>query len=91
MLAWLQGLENTLTQLEAEELPDEIPPLQVLISDHQEFMENTSTRQPEVDRVCKARQIKPQSKESSPRKLSKPKTGVRFVLYVFLIFVNLLK
>ncbi|XP_044737986.1 dystonin isoform X15 [Chrysoperla carnea] len=77
LLAWLQGLENTLTQLEAEELPDEIPPLQVLISDHQEFMENTSTRQPEVDRVCKARQIKPQSKESSPRKLSKPKTGVR--------------
>lgn len=80
LLAWLQGLENTLTQLEAEPLPEEIPPLEALIADHTEFMENTSTRQTEVDRVCKARQIKPQTKDSpGARKLSKPKTGVRFV------------
>ncbi|XP_046140944.1 dystonin isoform X21 [Osmia bicornis bicornis] len=59
LLSWLEGLENTLNALEAEPLPDDKATLEMLIADHREFMENTSRRQNEVDRVCKARQIKP--------------------------------
>ncbi|XP_033358552.1 dystonin isoform X15 [Bombus vosnesenskii] len=58
LLSWLEGLENTLNALEAEPLPDDKATLEMLIVDHREFMENTSRRQNEVDRVCKARQIK---------------------------------
>jgi len=77
LLAWLAGLESTLLTLEAEPLPDDIPALESLISDHREFMENTSKRQPEVDSVCKSRQqMKPQatSQQTKDRKLSRPKT-----------------
>lgn len=35
LLNWLIGAEATLTALEAEPLPDEIPPLEQLIVDHQ--------------------------------------------------------
>lgn len=59
LLAWLEGLTNTLITLESESLPDDRPTLEMLITDHREFMENTSRRQVEVDSVCKARQIKP--------------------------------
>jgi dystonin len=41
--------------LEAEPLPDEIPPVEELIADHKEFMENTAKRQSEIDRACKPR------------------------------------
>lgn len=58
LLAWLQGLENTLLSLKEERLPDDIPILESLIADHKEFMDNTMKRQTEVDRVCKARQVK---------------------------------
>ncbi|XP_072756470.1 microtubule-actin cross-linking factor 1 isoform X17 [Anoplolepis gracilipes] len=68
LLAWLEGLENTLNALEAEPLPDDRATLEMLIADHREFMENTSRRQNEVDRVCKARQIKP---IKDARKISK--------------------
>ncbi|XP_026824495.1 microtubule-actin cross-linking factor 1 isoform X34 [Ooceraea biroi] len=68
LLAWLVGLENTLNALEAEPLPDDRATLEMLIADHREFMENTSRRQNEVDRVCKARQIKP---IKDTRKISK--------------------
>jgi dystonin len=53
LLKWLMGLESTLLGLEAEPLPESIPAVQELISDHKEFMENTARRQPEVDRACK--------------------------------------
>ncbi|XP_011865280.1 PREDICTED: microtubule-actin cross-linking factor 1 isoform X4 [Vollenhovia emeryi] len=68
LLAWLHGLENTLNALEAEPLPDDRATLEMLIADHREFMENTSRRQNEIDRVCKARQIKP---IKDTRKISK--------------------
>ncbi|XP_043802342.1 microtubule-actin cross-linking factor 1, isoforms 1/2/3/5-like isoform X15 [Apis laboriosa] len=58
LLSWLEGLENTLNALEAEPLPDDKATLEMLIGEHREFMESTSRRQDEVDRVCKARQIK---------------------------------
>ncbi|XP_070505714.1 microtubule-actin cross-linking factor 1 isoform X15 [Chironomus tepperi] len=53
LLRWLLGLESTLLTLEGESLPEEIPPVEELINDHKEFMENTARRQPEVDRACK--------------------------------------
>ncbi|XP_035790479.1 dystonin-like isoform X13 [Anopheles albimanus] len=71
LLAWLAGLEATLLNLETESLPDEIPPLEVLIADHKEFMENTARRQGEVDRACKPRQPPPGLKETR-----KPSRGV---------------
>uniref|UniRef100_W4VR42 Putative short stop n=1 Tax=Corethrella appendiculata TaxID=1370023 RepID=W4VR42_9DIPT len=71
LLAWLAGLESTLLNLEQEQLPDEIPPLEVLIADHKEFMENTARRQNEVDRACKPRQPPPGTKE-----IRKPSKGV---------------
>lgn len=59
------------TDLEQEPLPEEIPPLEVLIADHKEFMENTARRQGEVDRACKPRQPPPGLKEAR-----KPSRGV---------------
>lgn len=84
LIAWLEGLENTLNVLEAEPLPDDRATLEMLIADHREFMENTSRRQGEVDRVCKARQIKP---IKDTRKIAKVKSPAP--VYVFIDIVNL--
>lgn len=51
--------------LERESLPDEIPPLEKLIEDHKEFMENTARRQTEVDRACKPKQLPPGARKMS--------------------------
>ena len=56
LLAWLAIAEKTLTTLEAEPLPDDLPLIEGLIKDHQEFMEDLNKRTPEVDRVCKSKQ-----------------------------------
>ncbi|XP_055855326.1 dystonin isoform X45 [Episyrphus balteatus] len=69
LLAWLNGLESTLLNLEREPLPEEIPPLEKLIEDHKEFMENTARRQLEVDRACKPKQLPPGSRDV--RKMSR--------------------
>lgn len=71
LIAWLLSLENTLNALKNEELPLDIPATERLIADHKEFMENTQRRQGEVDRICKARQIKPAPSVKDPRKFSK--------------------
>ncbi|XP_030387736.1 dystonin isoform X21 [Scaptodrosophila lebanonensis] len=65
LLAWLSGLEATLLNLKHEPLPDEIPPVEKLIEDHKEFMENTARRQNEVDRACKPRQLPPGARKPS--------------------------
>ncbi|KAI5641275.1 growth-Arrest-Specific protein 2 domain-containing protein [Phthorimaea operculella] len=72
LLQWLTGREHTLLSLEAEPLPESIELLEGLIEDHKELMENTQKRQTEVDRVCKAYQVKSVSigRESTPRKVS---------------------
>lgn len=64
LLKWLMGLESTLLSLESDPLPNEIPPLQVLISDHKEFMENTARRQSEIDRACKPKSPAVPTKDS---------------------------
>ncbi|XP_066142731.1 microtubule-actin cross-linking factor 1 isoform X37 [Euwallacea fornicatus] len=76
LIQWLLGLENTLIALKREELPLSIPITEQLIADHKEFMENTQKRQTEVDRVCKAKQIKPA--QGAKSKIVKGKGPVRF-------------
>lgn len=91
LLAWLEGLENTLNALEAEPLPDDRATLEMLIADHREFMENTSRRQNEVDRVCKARQIKP---IKDPRRISKVRSPAPTYVFtdmkIYMYNVNIL-
>ncbi|KPJ14036.1 Microtubule-actin cross-linking factor 1 [Papilio machaon] len=72
LLQWLTGLENTLISMESEPLPESIELLEGLIEDHKELMEHTQKRQNEVDRVCKAYQVKSQSqgRDVTPRKVS---------------------
>lgn len=82
LIQWLLGLENTLISLKREELPMSIPATEQLISDHKEFMENTQKRQLEVDRVCKAKQVKPAGGAKDPRKFGKGK-GPVYVYFVF--------
>lgn len=73
LITWLLGLENTLNALKREELPMDIPTTERLIADHKEFMENTQMRQGEVDRVCKAKQIKSAQQPKDPRRYGKNK------------------
>ncbi|KAF5301224.1 hypothetical protein FQA39_LY10810 [Lamprigera yunnana] len=77
LLAWLQGLENTLLSLRQEDLPMDIPSTEDLIADHKEFMENTQKRQLEVDKICKAKQVKPVTGSKDQKKLIKNKTPIR--------------
>ena len=46
-----------MTTLDAEPLPEELTVVEVLIKDHQEFMEDMAKHTPEVDRVCKTKQL----------------------------------
>ncbi|ODN01709.1 Dystonin [Orchesella cincta] len=57
LMAWLQRCEDTLTELEAEPLPDDLGQIQVLIKEHKEFMEGMAKRQAEIDAVCKPKLI----------------------------------
>ncbi|XP_028131989.1 microtubule-actin cross-linking factor 1 isoform X36 [Diabrotica virgifera virgifera] len=77
LIQWLMGLENTLIALKREELPMDIPATEQLIADHKEFMENTQKRQAEVDRVCKAKQVKPAAGVKDPKKFVKGKGQIR--------------
>lgn len=74
LIAWLLSLEKTLVALKQEDLPMNIPAVERLIYDHKEFMENTMKRQSEVDRIVKARQIKPVQGVKDPRKFTRNKT-----------------
>lgn len=64
LLAWLSGLEKTLKNLEAEELPNDATVIEQLIEDHKEFMENTAARQAEIDMICKPSKAKPSLKDA---------------------------
>merc|ERR1712038_1788911 len=69
LMRWLVGKENILTELEQEPLPDDSEVIKKLIDEHQEFMDNLSSRQPEIDAVCKP--MRPKSQAPSSRKTSK--------------------
>ncbi|KAJ8268214.1 hypothetical protein COCON_G00133860 [Conger conger] len=53
LLSWLQWAETTLVQRDTEPLPQDIPQLKTLITEHQVFMEEMTQKQPDVDRVTK--------------------------------------
>ena len=74
LLAWLSGLERTLKNLEAEDLPNDVTVVEQLIEDHKEFMENTANRQSEIDMICKPSKAKPALKDA---KRSQSKTTMR--------------
>ena len=58
-----------LTDLEQEPLPDDLDVIRTLITEHQEFMDGLSARQPEIDAVCKP--MRPKSTAPSSRRTSK--------------------
>lgn len=90
LLAWLATCENTLTTLDAEPLPEELPVIEVMIKDHQEFMEDMAKRTPEVDRVCKTKQAPRANQPSKDRKpsaqASRNKSTISCVTTHYLIF-----
>ena len=64
LLAWLNGLERTLKKFETEELSNDVTVIEQLIEKHKEFMENTASRQAEIDIICKPNKAKPTLKDS---------------------------
>ena len=69
LMQWLVGKENVLTELEQEPLPDDLDEIRKLITEHQDYMDNLSSRQPEIDSVCKP--MRPKSTAPSSRRQSK--------------------
>jgi dystonin len=74
LLAWLTGLEKTLKKLEAEDLPNDVTVVEQLIEKHKEFMENTASRQSEIDMICKPTKAKPTLKDA---KKTQSRTAMR--------------
>ncbi|XP_035224503.1 microtubule-actin cross-linking factor 1-like isoform X1 [Stegodyphus dumicola] len=66
LLKWLINAESTLTTLEAEPLPDDLPSLDELIKEHQTFMNDMSKRQTDVEKISKAFSPKRQNKGLLP-------------------------
>jgi DNA repair exonuclease SbcCD ATPase subunit len=69
LMQWLIGRENVLTEVEKEPLPDDLNEIRRLIGEHQDYMDNLSSRQPEIDAVCKP--MRPKSAAPSSRRQSK--------------------
>nr|XP_029519434.1 microtubule-actin cross-linking factor 1 isoform X15 [Oncorhynchus nerka] len=65
LLSWLQWAETTLVQRDGETLPQDIPQLKTLITEHQVFMEEMTRKQPDVDKVTKTYKRKPAEPPSS--------------------------
>uniref|UniRef100_A0A1A8EJA6 Microtubule-actin crosslinking factor 1 n=2 Tax=Nothobranchius korthausae TaxID=1143690 RepID=A0A1A8EJA6_9TELE len=65
LLSWLQWAETTLVQRDTEPLPQDIPQLKTLITEHQTFMEEMTRKQPDVDKVTKTYKRKPAEAPSS--------------------------
>nr|XP_046274645.1 microtubule-actin cross-linking factor 1 isoform X19 [Scatophagus argus] len=65
LLSWLQWAETTLVQRDTEPLPQDIPQLKTLITEHQMFMEEMTRKQPDVDKVTKTYKRKPAEAPSS--------------------------
>ncbi|XP_051948301.1 microtubule-actin cross-linking factor 1-like [Xyrauchen texanus] len=65
LLSWLQWAETTLVQRDTEPLPQDIPQLKTLITEHQVFIEEVTRKQPDVDKVTKTYKRKPAEHASS--------------------------
>ncbi|KAJ7304445.1 hypothetical protein JRQ81_012006, partial [Phrynocephalus forsythii] len=53
LLAWIQWAETTLIQQDQDPMPQNIEQVKALIAEHQNFMEEMTRKQPDVDRVTK--------------------------------------
>ncbi|KAM9775744.1 microtubule-actin cross-linking factor 1 isoform 17-T17 [Syngnathus typhle] len=65
LLSWLQWAETTLVQRDLDPLPQDIPQVKGLITEHQMFMEEMTRKQPDVDKVTKSYKRKPAEPPSS--------------------------
>ncbi|XP_037119544.1 microtubule-actin cross-linking factor 1 isoform X21 [Syngnathus acus] len=65
LLSWLQWAETTLVQRDLDPLPQDIPQVKGLITEHQMFMEEMTMKQPDVDKVTKSYKRKPAEPPSS--------------------------
>ncbi|KAL8599003.1 hypothetical protein ACOMHN_006812 [Nucella lapillus] len=59
LLAWLNGAEVTLTDLQGQVIPEDLAVVQQLLKEHQDFQNEMSSRQPDVDRLVKADKRRP--------------------------------
>ncbi|KAI5611573.1 dystonin [Silurus asotus] len=78
LLSWLQWAETALTEKDKETLPQEIEEIKALITDHQNFMEEMTRKQPDVDKVTKTHKRKATSDppvQSQIPVLDKARTG----------------
>ncbi|XP_041359578.1 microtubule-actin cross-linking factor 1, isoforms 1/2/3/5-like isoform X9 [Gigantopelta aegis] len=64
LLAWLNGAEVKLTTLDSEPIPQDAQIITKLINDHQDFQNEMSSKQPEVDRLTKPEKRRPSSTSS---------------------------
>ena len=58
LLSWLALRESDLLEKESRDLPGTIPETERLIVEHDSFMEETMTREVEVNSVFRAKQVK---------------------------------
>ncbi|XP_053719858.1 microtubule-actin cross-linking factor 1 isoform X18 [Synchiropus splendidus] len=68
LLSWLQWAETTLVQRDLDSLPQDIPELKTLITEHQVFMEEMTRKQPDVDKVTKTYKRKPAESSLAERR-----------------------
>ncbi|XP_032409209.1 dystonin isoform X2 [Xiphophorus hellerii] len=59
LLTWLQWAETNLNHRDKETLPQEIEEIKSLIAEHQNFMEEMTRKQPDVDKITKTHKRKP--------------------------------
>ena len=58
LLAWVQGAEATLIALDQKQLPNSIEQVETLLQDHQEFQNEMTSRQTNVEKITKNNSIK---------------------------------
>ncbi|RWS27955.1 microtubule-actin cross-linking factor 1-like protein [Leptotrombidium deliense] len=68
LLAWLIKAETNLLAAESEPLPDDIPSIERLIEEHQQFINELTLRQADVDKISKAFSSKRQPQTPTPTK-----------------------
>ena len=68
LLGWVQQREKRMVDLEPVPIPDELPVVEHLIQEHQEFMEDLQSRQTDVDAICKPKHKPPMRKGSRAKR-----------------------
>lgn len=81
LLSWLVLRESDLLEKESRDLPNTIPETETLIVEHDSFMEETMTREVEVNSVFRAKQLK-------EKKITK-KTRLLFYFLIFDLYMML--